>query len=186
MNKLFEIDDISIYALTSFFSPLESFIEEINEEDIDHNFESNGDAELEEVEQMIIEEMNAPTTTPTTTTMTNKIQTTLSTTAKYTQKSVNNFAKSTKHIESDLSSNMQTDKKKSDTDSETKQTTINPYEQSFNLNNLENEDEKKPKMHTSKAVWAVAAVLVATVTICIIAIFGRQRCRKTSKNRRYV
>lgn len=184
MNKLFEIDDISIYALTSFFSPLESFIEEINEEQIDHNFESHGDAELEEVEQMIIEEMNAPTTTPTTTT--NKIQTTLSTTAKYTQKSLNNFGQSTKYIESDLSSNIQTDKKKSDTDSESKQTTINPYEQSFDLNNLENEDEKKPKMHTSKAVWAVAAVLVATITICIIAIFGRQRCRKTSKNRRYV
>ncbi|XP_043686229.1 angiotensin-converting enzyme-like [Vespula pensylvanica] len=186
LNKLFEIDDISIYSLTSFFSPLESFIEEINEEEIDHNFKSNGDAELEEVERIIIEEMNAPTTTPTTTTTTTKIQSNLSTTTKYMQKSFNGFAKSAKPIESDLSFNIQADKPKSDTDFETKQTTVNPYEQSFDFDNLENEDEKKPKMHTSKAVWAVAAVLVATVTICIIAIFGRQRCRKTSKNRRYV
>ncbi|XP_047345333.1 angiotensin-converting enzyme 2-like isoform X1 [Vespa velutina] len=186
LSKLFEIDDISIYALTSFFSPLESFIEELNEEEIDHNFESNGDVELEEVERMIIKEMNAPTTTPTTTTTTKKIRTTLSTTPKYAQKRFNDSAKFLKPIEFDLSSNIQADKPKSDTDSETKQTTVNPYEQSFDFNNLENEDEKKPKMHTSKAVWAVAAVLIATVTICIIAIFGRQRCRKTSKNRRYV
>lgn len=53
---------------------------------------------------------------------------------------------------------------------------------------LESEEEadRKPKINTNKAVWAVAAVLVATVTICIIAIFGRRRCARTPKNRRYV
>ncbi|XP_046744536.1 angiotensin-converting enzyme 2-like [Diprion similis] len=50
------------------------------------------------------------------------------------------------------------------------------------------ESEYTDKINTSKAVWAVAAVLIATVAICVIAIFGRRRCVKsqTPKNRRYV
>lgn len=47
-------------------------------------------------------------------------------------------------------------------------------------------NDKIIKSGTSKAVWAVGAVLIAIVTIVIIALFGRQRCRKTPKNRRYV
>ncbi|XP_015176464.1 PREDICTED: angiotensin-converting enzyme-like [Polistes dominula] len=183
LDKVLEIDDISKYSLTSFFSPLESFIEEMNEEENDHNLKSNGEAELEKVERMIIEEMNAPTTTPTSTTTTKKIQTTtLSIKKKYVTDKSNDLSKSKEPLDSDLSSNIQADKPKSDTDS----VTVNPFEKSFDFSDLENEEEKKPKTHTSKAVWIVAAVLIGTIIICIIAIFGRQKCRKTSKNRRYV
>lgn len=50
------------------------------------------------------------------------------------------------------------------------------------------DDYSSSKMNTSKAVWAVAIVLVATIAICVIAIFGRRRCVKSQapKNRRYV
>lgn len=53
------------------------------------------------------------------------------------------------------------------------------------LDDTEKKDENKPKP-TNKAVYAVGAVLVATILVCIIAIFGRRRCTKTPKNRRYV
>ncbi|XP_043492223.1 angiotensin-converting enzyme-like isoform X1 [Polistes fuscatus] len=182
LDKVLEMDDISKYSLTSFFSPLESFIEEMNEEENDHNFQSNDDAELEEVERMIIKEINAPTTTPSTTTTTKIHTTTFSIKKKYASEKLNDLSKSKKPLDSDLSSNIQADKPKSDTDS----VTVNPFEKSFDFSDLEKEDEQKPKTHTSTAVWIVAAVLIATVIICIIAIFGRQKFRKTSKNRRYV
>ncbi|KAI4495442.1 hypothetical protein M0802_008656 [Mischocyttarus mexicanus] len=184
LDKVFNIDDISKYSLTSFFSPLETFIEEMNEEEDDRNFQSNGETELEEIERMIIKEINEPTTMPTTTTTTTtttKIQTTTSSIKKkYTVEKLNDLSKSKKLVDS--SSNIQMDNPKSDIKDSV---TVNPFEKSFDFSDLEQEEEQKPKIHTSKAVWIVAAVLIATVIICIIAIFGRQKCRKTSKNRRY-
>ncbi|KAK2582171.1 hypothetical protein KPH14_004528 [Odynerus spinipes] len=188
ITKFLEIDDIIEYSLITFFTPLEDFIAEMEEDEFDYKFEPTNDAELEEVERAIIQEINAPTTTPTTTTTTTqKIKLTTTLPTKSEDDKSHGTSKSDKKAESDLSSNIQADKPKSDTDSQTKQVTPNPYDELFKFDDLKNEeDEKKPKINSSKAVWAVAAVLVATIIICVIAIFGRQRCRKTPKNRRYV
>lgn len=188
LNKYLEIDDILEYSLVSFFTPLEDFLEEMAE--MDYESESPDDAELEEIERTIIKEINTPTTTTTpSTTTTQKAKPIIvsSTTTKYKEDKTNPNLKSVKNAEPVLSSNIQSDKPKSDTDTEIKQTTVNPYEELFKFNDLKNEDdEKKPKINTNKAVWAVAAVLVVTIVICVVAIFSRQRCCKTPKNRRYV
>ncbi|KAJ8676306.1 hypothetical protein QAD02_012093 [Eretmocerus hayati] len=48
----------------------------------------------------------------------------------------------------------------------------------------EEESKKKPKKNS--AVYILGGALVATLTVCIIAIFGKKRCGRTPKNRRYV
>ncbi|XP_015430692.1 PREDICTED: angiotensin-converting enzyme-like [Dufourea novaeangliae] len=194
INKYLEIDEITSDPLLSFFAPLEDYVDEL-EEDFPYKAVIAKESELEELEKKIFEEVNAPTTITVTTTSTTTPKSVVSrqkVTIKMPENKQNNgrsdmnaVSGSTKNLES--KSSVHVAEEKPDThkvlapESSTK---VPPVESLYD--NDDAEQDQKPKISTSKAVWAVGAVLLATIVICIIAIFGRQRCRKTPKNRRYV
>ncbi|XP_011646803.1 angiotensin-converting enzyme-like isoform X2 [Pogonomyrmex barbatus] len=180
LNKFVEMDDISVDALLSYFTPLEEFIEE-NEEDFAYKSGAAADKELEELEKHILREINTPTTTPPPTTTTNRI-TTKASSYNTTSNEKNMQSKVEKPLESKSSIYMKDEPK----DGLTLPTQVSNKESPAIPNITDNTQNDTPKINTSKAVWAVSAVLIAIVVICIIAIFGRRRCRKTPKNRRYV
>ncbi|XP_011703088.1 PREDICTED: angiotensin-converting enzyme 2-like [Wasmannia auropunctata] len=184
LNKFVDIDDISADALVQFFSPLEEFIEE-HEEIFEYKSGATADKELEELEKYTLREINTPTTTPPTTTTTTRRKTTKATSYKKTISGAKNMQSEVeKSLESESSIYVEDKPKNSGFDSST-QDSVNKSSSSVPdiLNDTEN---GTPKISTSKAVWAISAILIAIVVICIIAIFGRRRCRKTPKNRRYV
>jgi len=183
LNKFVDIDDISADALVLYFTPLEEFIEE-NEENFEYKSGTIADKELEELEKHTLQEINTPTTTPLTTT-THWI-TTKATSYKTISNAKNMQSKIDKSLESKSSIYMEDKPKHSGSDLPT-QVSFNKSSSSMLdiLNGTEN-NTPIPKISTSKAVWAISAILIAIVVICIIAIFGRRRCRKTPKNRRYV
>lgn len=182
LNKFLDIDDISASALVSYFTPLEEFIEEI-EENFEYKSGATADKELEKLEKHILQEINTPTTTPPTTTTTHRISTKAAS-YKTISNAKNMQSKVEKSLESKSSIYMEDKPKNPESDLPT-QVSFNKSSSSMPdiLNDTEN---NTPKVNTSKAVWAISAILIAIVIICIIAIFGRQRCRKTPKNRRYV
>ncbi|OAD56235.1 Angiotensin-converting enzyme, partial [Eufriesea mexicana] len=201
LNKYLEIDQISSSALMSFFSPLEDFIDDL-EEDFQYKAVTAKESELEELEKKIIAEINTPTTTTTTTTTsTTTIPTTTTpksvvskpnltnTTSRSKQNDgrsiINTVTNSNKNLESKSSIHIPEGKLENRNILQATVTTEVPFDISL-LDSVDTTEDKKPKISTSKAVWAVGAVLIATIIICIIAIFGRQRCRKAPKNRRYV
>lgn len=194
LNKYLEIDQISSSALLSFFSPLEEFIDDL-EDDIQYKAVTAKESELEELEKKIIAEVNAPPTTTTTTTTTTTPKSVVlkpimrNTTSRSKQNdgrsAINTVTNSNKNLESKSSIHIPEEKLENRNILQTIVTTGVPFDMSL-LDNADTTEDKKPKISTSKAVWAVGAVLIATIIICIIAIFGRQRCRKAPKNRRYV
>ncbi|KAH0950931.1 hypothetical protein HN011_003249 [Eciton burchellii] len=172
LNKFVEIDDISAYALVSYFTPLEDFIEE-NEEEFKYKSGETADKELEELEKRILYEINNPT--PPTTTYRSTTKASLSKTTS----NVKNISKTENPLESKSSVYIPESKPK---DSVSSLPTNISHEKPSS--DLLDEQNNTPKINTSKAIWAISAVLIAIVIICIIVIFGRQRCRKTPKNRR--
>ncbi|XP_011340921.1 angiotensin-converting enzyme 2 [Ooceraea biroi] len=182
LNKFLEIDDISADALVSYFTPLEEFIEE-NEDVFEYKSGAAADKELEELEKRILHEINNPTTTPlpTTATYSSTVKASL---PKTTSSVKSSNEKPEKSLESKSSVYVSENQSKNPASS---LPTEVPHEKSLLTPDLLDEQQNDtPKINTSKAVWAVSAVLIAIVVICIIVIFGRQRCRKTPKNRRYV
>lgn len=177
LNKFVEIYDISADALVSYFTPLEEFLEE-NEEEFEYKSGATADRELEELEKRILHEINNPTTPPPTTTTQSSM--TKAPLPKITS-SVRNISKTEQSLESKSSVYVSENEPKNPVSS-----LPTELEKSLSTPDLLDEQDNKPKINTSKAVWAVSAVLIAIVVICIIVIFGRQRCRKTPKNRRYV
>lgn len=189
IDKYLEINEISPDSLLSFFLPLEDFIDELDD-DFQFKAATAKESELDELEKKIIMEMNTPLTTTSTTTATPKHVNTKPKVpdAKSSNKQndkrsdTNTVANSNKNLEP--KSSIYTPEKKLENHNPLQSVTTEvPLDKS--LLDIENTD-KKPKTSSNKAVWAVGAVLIATVIICIIAIFGRQRCRKVPKNRRYV
>ncbi|CAL7934213.1 unnamed protein product [Xylocopa violacea] len=187
MDKYLEIDQISSDSLLSFFSPLEDYIDDIDE-DFHYKGISAKESELDELEKTIIAEINAPPTTTTTpksvSTKTKKSDATLRNKQNDERSNVNTVTDPNKNLK--FKSSVQLSDEKPDDRNILKSVTTTevPLNESP-FDDLDTEPDK-PKINTSKAVWAVAAVLLATIIICIIAIFGRRRCRKTPKNRRYV
>lgn len=182
LNKFIDIDDISADALVLYFAPLEEFIEE-NEENFEYKSGAMAERELEELEKHILREINTPTTISPITTTAHKI-TTKATSYKTTSNAKNMQSNGDKSLESKSSIYMEDKPKNPGSDSSTpisfdKSSTTMP-------DILTDSENNTPKISTSKAVWAISAILIAIVVICIIAIFGRRRCRKTPKNRRYV
>lgn len=182
LDKFVDINGISADALVQYFTPLEEFIEE-NEESFEYKSGATADKELEELEKHILREINIPTTTPPTiTTSTHKI-TTKATSYKTISNKKNMQSKVEKSLEFKSSIYMEDKPKNPGLDLPTRASFNTSSPMPDILNDTEN---NTPKINTSKAVWAISAVLIAIVVICIIAIFGRRRCRKTPKNRRYV
>lgn len=185
LDKFVDIDDISADALVQYFTPLEEFIEE-NEDSFEYKSGATADEELEELEKHILQEINTPTTTPpittTITTTTHRI-TTKATSYKTISNEKNMQSKVEKSLESKSSIYMEDKPKNPGLDLSTQVSFNTSSPMPDILNDTEN---STPKINTSKAVWAISAVLIAIVVICIIALFGRRRCRKTPKNRRYV
>jgi len=179
LNKFVDIDDISADALVLYFTPLEEFIEE-NEENFEYKSGTTADKELEELEKHILREINTPTTAPTITS-THWIPTKAAS-YKTISNAKNMQSKVEKSLESKSSIYMEDKPKNPESDLPT-QISFNKSLTPDILNDTEN---NTPKINTSKAVWTISAILVAIVIICIIAVFGRRRCRKTPKNRRYV
>lgn len=180
LNKYVDIDDISADALIMYFTPLEEFIEE-NEETFEYKSGATADKELEELEKHTLREINTPATTPSTTTQ--RIIT-KATSYKTISDAKNMQSKVEKPLESKSSIYMEDKPKNSESDL----TTQASFDKSSSSlpDIFTNAENNTPKIGTSKAVWAISAVLIAIIVICIIAIFGRRRCRKTPKNRRYV
>lgn len=186
INQYLEIDEISPESLLSFFSPLEDFID-----DMDGNVQytiTAKESELEELMKKIIAEINAPPMSTTIDITSKNMITkpkinTKSWSKQNDKKNDINVINSNKNLQfkSSLYSPQQEPENHSVFQSII--TTEVPFNESF-FDYPNKEEDKKPKIN--KAVWAVGAVLIATIVICIIAIFGRQRCRKTPKNRRYV
>ncbi|XP_076296996.1 angiotensin-converting enzyme [Lasioglossum baleicum] len=189
VNNLFEIDEISADAMLSFFSPLEDLIDELNE-DFEYKPVTVKESELHDLEKKIVAEMNAPTTTttsaPRTVATRRKIVTTTPSSKENSLRGDGNaLGDSNKSLGSKSSIHEAEEKPQNHNTSESEATSKVSLDESLDDSVDPNEDTK-PKMNTSKAVWAVGAVLLATIVICVVAIFSRQRCRKTPKNRRYV
>lgn len=174
IGKFLEIESISVTPMSDFFGELDYYFESYGEpsEDIDLNAK---EIELEQSEKTYRKVANAPTTTttttstPTTTSATSTTTTTMRPIAVQTKTQIDSL-----HLDKSDSVLHGTDQPNTFVDD----------------NELMMEDEaeteRKPKIDKSMAVWVVAGALVATVLICIVAIFGRRRCARTPKNRRYV
>lgn len=193
VNKYLEIDEISLDSLLSFFSPLEDFIDE-QYEDFQYKAVTAKESELYELEKKLIMEINATTTNaPPTTTIATSKQTIKKKTEIIDRKSpsrqddkksdINIVTNSSKELKFKSPIYEQVEKPENRNPLEPV-TTEAPFDQSLDTQGIG--DDNKPKTNTSKAAWAVGAVLIGIIVICIIAIFGRQRCRKVPKNRRYV
>lgn len=184
LDKFVDIDDVSADALISYFTPLEEFIEE-NEKKFKYKSGATADKELEELEKHILQEINTPTVTSQLTTTISSITTKdMSSPHKIPSNAKNMQTKVEKSLESKSSVYTQEDKLKNSGSNLPNRTSLN--KSSLTLDTFNDTQYSTHTINTSKAVWAVSAVLVALVIICIIAIFGRRRCRKTPKNRRYV
>lgn len=186
LDKSINIDDIAVDALISYFTPLEEFIEE-SEENYEYKSGSREEKELEELEKHVLQEINNPTTAPPPTTTTT-VRTTMKAAPPSKTANDGGHAKSKIHqtLES-ISSVYVREHKANISDSSGSNPPVEPStNKSLTPDTLDDTQDSKPKISTSKAVWAVSAILIAIIAICMIVIFGRQRCRKTPKNRRYV
>nr|XP_012222251.1 PREDICTED: angiotensin-converting enzyme-like isoform X2 [Linepithema humile] len=182
LNNFLDIDDIIVDPLISYFTPLEEFIEE--NENFEYKSGATTDKELEELEKHILKEINTPSTTPVPITTTNQITTkAASSSYKKISNDKNMQTKVEKSLDSKSSVYIQEDKPKK---SETNSSIDLSVDESSSTDATNDAENDTPKINTHKAIWAVSAVLIAIVVICIIAIFGRRRCRKIPKNRRYV
>ncbi|XP_063975788.1 angiotensin-converting enzyme-like [Diachasmimorpha longicaudata] len=170
------IDEISPDSLMKYFSPLEEYLDEIEGETMDStslDFESA----LEKLEDQLTNNTNVISSTHESTPI---VISTIS-----TPKMEKLEVLPTQTTPSDLKIFQPQFSVTTDKSSES----LNKGESVDKPFSGDDDDDDKSqiiKSGTSKAVWAVGAVLIATVTIVIIAIFGRKRCRKTPKNRRYV
>jgi hypothetical protein len=190
LNKFIDIDDISVDALVLYFSPLEEFIEE-NEDNFEYKSGAVADKELEELEKHILREINTPTIklpTTTTTTTTITTATVFRTTTKATPyKTMSDMKNMQSKVEKSLESKSSIYLEEKPENPESDLPTQVSFNKSTSVSDILNDTENNtPKISTSKAVWAISTVLIAIIVICIIVIFGRRRCRKTPKNRRYV
>lgn len=176
LNENLDIDDIYADALISYFTSLEDLIDELDEETFKYKSGSKEDEELEELEKHILQEINAPTTTPP--------PTTVMVTSRGIITKATSLPKS-RNSPLELATPMSTreDKPKNPDLSGSTQVPVN---ESLTPDIENNTQDSIPKINTSKTIWVVSAVLIAIIVICMIAIFGRRRCRKTPKNRRYV
>ncbi|XP_034950729.1 angiotensin-converting enzyme-like protein Ace3 [Chelonus insularis] len=192
MEKYLKIYDVSVTSLVNYFSPLEDFLDEFDYEE-DVNLPLELEKELELLEDDYKKNINKPVTTSTT--PTTIITTTIATT---TSKDLTIVPKIKVSPTSD-----HTNKRRLDAESTNSQSVNSSFVHNDNAtsqsHSIGNSDQvisdseetievgnRLIKNGISAAVWAVGSVLLATIAIVLIAIFGRQRCQKTPKNRRYV
>lgn len=175
ISKYIVVDAITVDPLLSFFSPLEDYIEELQEEELDVTALREEEVRFEKSEDKFRELMNTPTTTTTTTTQ--KPSTSRTTTSSTSAKPENidhspQFA----------------DKLAVLSTSTEKAVKRNKYEELLKAyqEKEQKERETQPEKETKKAVYAVGGVLVTTILVTIVAIFGKRRCTRVPKNRRYV
>lgn len=187
LDKSIDIDDLTVDPLISYFRPLEEFMEE-NEENYKYKSGSLEEKELEELEKRVLHEIKNPTTTPLpTTTATARATTKARPPSKTANDGGHLLSKLQQTLESVSSVYVREPKTNIANSSGSKASVVTSTDKPLTPDNaLDDTQDSKPKISTSKAVWAVSAVLVAIIAICMIVIFGRQRCRKTPKNRRYV
>lgn len=183
LNKFMDIDDISADALVSYFRPLEEFIEEI-EEDFEYKSGTREDKELEELEKTVLREINAPTTTTTPPPTTAATRVTPSLPNAGNNASQAQFKE--KPLEVKSSVYIRAEKPNGPDPSGSSPPGEVPVDKPVTPETLDEAQDDKPKINTSMTIWVVSVVLVAIIAIGTIVIYGRQRCRKTPKNRRYV
>lgn len=182
VKQYLEFYDVSTDALLSYFSPLEQYLNEQETEEVaEHPTEL--EKNLERLEDQYKKVFNTPTTTTTTsTTMKPATPATQPSNIPKVIKDVPSVTVKSQKIEAtskpDTSGGIQADATKAP-----EQITTSEYE---DVDDYDEKGGKIIKSETNKAVYAVGAVLFATIIIVIISIFGRRRCRKTPKNRRYV
>ncbi|XP_066600363.1 angiotensin-converting enzyme-like [Prorops nasuta] len=200
IKNYIKIDEIDPQALITFFEPLVAYLDQI--EDLsEYKYSISEEAELERIEKEVLREINTPIITTTSSTTKSPVALTKRKSTKATGDSPQvekitplktedtKGSKEKASMKESVTAYNQTELEKPQGDGSSKMEQMKKETFNGTLNTVSLEAEKennKSGITTSKSVWAVAAVLIATVTICIIAIFGRQRCRKTPKNRQYV
>ncbi|XP_023318505.1 angiotensin-converting enzyme-like isoform X2 [Trichogramma pretiosum] len=189
IRKYMDIETIQSGKISEYFEELEYFMESYDESAESYDFNAR-ELELEKMESDYRKVANAPRPTTTTTTSTT---TTTTTTSRPSGNGSGSDSGSESTSRPPMKAKTPTIKSMDSADddkSAIKPLDTNYWDESERM--LEDEqaasDEanRAQKAGASRAVWAVGAVLVATVVICIIAIVGRRRCSKTPKNRRYV
>ncbi|XP_046476577.1 angiotensin-converting enzyme 2 isoform X2 [Neodiprion pinetum] len=173
INKYLEITEVNADALLSYFQPLVEYLD--NEPEDMYSMTTDQQSDIERLEKLYASS-DVTTTARTTTTRMSKPKL-----LKPSSEKINSSS-----LSPPAATPIVPEKEKEGTVKRPNGKIIPESEKPANAPN--GEDEYTSDINTSKAVWAVAAVLVATVAICVIAIFGRRRCVKsqTPKNRRYV
>lgn len=177
MYNVMETDEVTVDAMLSFFAPLEEYLD-ANAEDT-YSLTVDQERELDRLKKFY-ESTDVTSTTVRPTSTTRRIPSKPKN-PKQPPKETDAIAKSsTSAPEKNLSGERES------TSEKPKGGFFPEFEEV--TESASGKEDYTDKMNTSKAVWAVAAVLIATVAICVIAIFGRRRCVKsqTPKNRRYV
>ncbi|XP_008546546.2 angiotensin-converting enzyme [Microplitis demolitor] len=199
IKKYLQIYDVSVDSLLSYFSPFEEYLDELNDEEL-VNLPLELEKKLEILEDLYQKNLNNPITTTEAINSTTTVPTNLTTdfhkqielpsNTKSTEPQIKNNSSSSEIINPTKIPVKVTEKPetipvkvKKDSNDGVKKEDKGTAEI---VNEQNNEAGKLIKSGMSKAVWAVGSVLIATIAIVIIAIFGRRRCRKTPKNRRYV
>jgi len=176
LKKFLRIDDVSADALLSYFTPLKDFIEKKEKE---FGYESGEGADNRTLEELgkisILHEINNPVMSFPTTTTRKSI-----TSLPKTTSSVRSVSKTKDPLESESSVHVTANEPRDPASSLSTKVTLEKPSSDL----LDQQWNNIPEIDTSKAIWAINAVVVAIVVICVIVIFGRQRCRETAKRDR--
>jgi len=175
LKKFLRIDDVSADALVSYFTPLEDFIEE-NEEEFEYKSGEVADnGTLEELGKRIFQEIdNSAMSFPTTTTRESTTETLPKTTS-----SAKSVSKTGDALESSVP-DAANEPREPASSSPTRITLEKPS----STPDLLDQRPSAPEIDADKAIWAINAVVVAIIVICVIVIFGRQRYRETAERSR--
>ncbi|XP_044583140.1 angiotensin-converting enzyme-like [Cotesia glomerata] len=193
MKSYLQLYDVSVDSLLSYFSPLEQYLDELDEEEVG-SLPVELEKKLEALEDQYQRDLNTPSTTEAikpTTAMPKKA------TTKSHKQNERPLSTEAPKPQANNSSKIITDKNSGKEVAKTTEAPVNVKKGDGSVKREDNKGIEEEVEHNneagklikggmSTAVWAVGSVLIATIAIVFIAIFGRRRCRKTPKNRRYV
>ncbi|KAK0160601.1 hypothetical protein PV328_007993 [Microctonus aethiopoides] len=191
IKQYLEFYEINVDPLLSYFTPLEQYIDEYkteNDVEVPIEFEKNLE-KLEDEFEVNFDNLKTKTTTIKSTTIVNMPNKTIIKPLNVEKdgghlKELNNLTKiEITSVKPVGNTGIQADSPR--TPEKITKPIVN--DNGNNINNVNNKVvEEQTVKGTTKAIWAISAILVAIILIIVIALFGRHRCRKAPKNRRYI
>lgn len=191
IKQYLEFYEINVDPLLSYFTPLEQYIDEYKtENDVEVPIEFGKNLEkLEDEFEVNFDNLKTKTTTIKSTTIVNMLNKTIIKPPSVEKdgghlKELNNSTKiEITSVKPVGNTGIQADSPR--TPEKITKAIVN--DNGNNINNVNNKVvEEQTVKGTTKAIWAISAILVAIISIIVIALFGRHRCRKAPKNRRYI